>query len=321
MIRFLLPREGRFYRANLHSHSTDSDGVFSPEELVEEYRRAGYSVLAITDHMVMRDRSALCREDFLVLNGFEYHHAPMTSRGRIIHLGMIAADPTITEMPMLESFPPAPEGVPSPEFDAKINEMIRRGNEAGFLTVYNHMRWSHDTDADALAYEGLFGMEIFNFFSEILGIEEYNLSTFLTKLRSGQRLFGIMADDNHNVDALPTLGLASVDPLACSFGGFVEIKASALTYPAIIAALREGSFYGSMGPTFEALYLEDGVLHVKCSPVRNIAVMSANRCGHDPGYGGIHTDAAIRLHGDEEFIVVVLTDEAGRRAVSQPYWL
>ena len=34
MIRYLLPRDGQFYRANLHCHSTDSDGHFTPEELV-----------------------------------------------------------------------------------------------------------------------------------------------------------------------------------------------------------------------------------------------------------------------------------------------
>ena len=38
--------------ANLHSHSTHSDGVYTPEELVRIAKDEGYSALAITDHDV-----------------------------------------------------------------------------------------------------------------------------------------------------------------------------------------------------------------------------------------------------------------------------
>ena len=40
---------GNWYKANLHTHTTVSDGALSPAERVEQYREAGYSVLAITD--------------------------------------------------------------------------------------------------------------------------------------------------------------------------------------------------------------------------------------------------------------------------------
>ena len=33
MKRWLLPEEGSFYKANLHCHSTYSDGQLTPEEL------------------------------------------------------------------------------------------------------------------------------------------------------------------------------------------------------------------------------------------------------------------------------------------------
>ena len=38
------------YKANLHSHSTLSDGCLTPEEMAAAYREQGYSILAITDH-------------------------------------------------------------------------------------------------------------------------------------------------------------------------------------------------------------------------------------------------------------------------------
>lgn len=37
-------------RGNLHAHTTFSDGVRSPADLVEHYERLGYDFLAITDH-------------------------------------------------------------------------------------------------------------------------------------------------------------------------------------------------------------------------------------------------------------------------------
>ena len=38
------------FKANLHSHSTLSDGKLSPAELKKIYKEHGYSVLAVTDH-------------------------------------------------------------------------------------------------------------------------------------------------------------------------------------------------------------------------------------------------------------------------------
>src|SRR5262245_60680962 len=38
--------------AELHAHTTWSDGVLTPSELVDLYGRAGFDVLAITDHVV-----------------------------------------------------------------------------------------------------------------------------------------------------------------------------------------------------------------------------------------------------------------------------
>ena len=36
--------------ANLHNHTTHSDGVFSPEELVNVAKSEGYGAVAATDH-------------------------------------------------------------------------------------------------------------------------------------------------------------------------------------------------------------------------------------------------------------------------------
>ena len=37
-------------KINLHTHTTRSDGAKTPEEVAEIYKKAGYDVIAITDH-------------------------------------------------------------------------------------------------------------------------------------------------------------------------------------------------------------------------------------------------------------------------------
>jgi hypothetical protein len=39
-----------FHKANLHTHTTESDGKFTPDAVIDLYREHGYTVLALTDH-------------------------------------------------------------------------------------------------------------------------------------------------------------------------------------------------------------------------------------------------------------------------------
>jgi len=71
MKKYLLPQEGTFYKANLHCHSTISDGKLTPEEIKKAYMEKGYSIIAYTDHDVMIDHSDLQEENFLPLCGYE----------------------------------------------------------------------------------------------------------------------------------------------------------------------------------------------------------------------------------------------------------
>ena len=53
MKKYLLPQGGNYYKANLHCHSTVSDGHLSPLELKNLYKSMGYSIIAYTDHRIM----------------------------------------------------------------------------------------------------------------------------------------------------------------------------------------------------------------------------------------------------------------------------
>ena len=64
MKKYLIPKEGRFYKANLHSHTIMSDGSATPEQVKEVYKQMGYHIVAFTDHEVLLDQSHLSDEDF-----------------------------------------------------------------------------------------------------------------------------------------------------------------------------------------------------------------------------------------------------------------
>ena len=61
----LIPEAGKFYKANLHCHTTISDGKQTPEEVKAFFKSHGYSAVCYTDHEVLVGHEDLCDEDFV----------------------------------------------------------------------------------------------------------------------------------------------------------------------------------------------------------------------------------------------------------------
>ena len=51
MRQYLIPEEGRFYKANMHTHTTCSDGQLTPEEIATQ---TGYASAAAFDRAMKR---------------------------------------------------------------------------------------------------------------------------------------------------------------------------------------------------------------------------------------------------------------------------
>ena len=64
-----MPEKGFLYKANLHCHSTVSDGSFTPEKLKEMYMKNGCHTIAYTDHQVCIPHTQLTNENFVALTG------------------------------------------------------------------------------------------------------------------------------------------------------------------------------------------------------------------------------------------------------------
>ncbi|MEO1613467.1 MAG: PHP domain-containing protein, partial [Pseudomonadota bacterium] len=82
---------GRFWRGNLHTHSTRSDGVLAPEEVCRRYRAEGYDFIALTDHFVglydypIVDTKPFRDDGFTTILGAELHSGAMEN-GELWHV-------------------------------------------------------------------------------------------------------------------------------------------------------------------------------------------------------------------------------------------
>ncbi len=314
--RVLLPRQGQFYKANLHCHTIHSDGHWTPEQVKEEYQKRGYSIVAFTDHRHYGWHPQLMDDTFIPLAGFEAdmndwfkkegdfkhvkcYHLLLWDKDPAQHQGYTAQQPA-RRYGDLHS----------------LNEYLETMQQQGFLTCYNHPYWSLQTYNDYAHLAHLNAMEIYNHGCEHDGLYGYAPQAYDEMLRSGLHLGCIATDDNHNT--YPT-----DHPLCDSFGGWVMLKLDTLSYPAVIEALEKGNYYASTGPELYELYIEDDALHVRCSDVKKIYVMTDSRnCYYRHAMPGETVNEAVfPLKGDEGYIRVDCEDEYRRHAYSNAYFL
>lgn len=313
--RILLPGSG-YYKANLHCHTVISDGELTPEEIKRVYREQGYSIVAFTDHREYRWHRELDDESFLALAATEVdltQDDPEKAwpKRKTYHLNLFDAEPEKSREEKEKN--PLPEP-PYGDTEA-LNEYIARMNDLGFLVCYNHPYWSLQTLEDYGGLRGLFAMEIYNHGCEHDGLYGFHPQAYDEMLRSGQRLFALATDDNHNREPFGS-------PLCDSFGGFVQIAAERLEYQSVITALKEGRFYWSMGPELRGVSIENDVLKVKTSPVEKIFVIQEGRdcCKKLAAPGETITCAEFPLTGSEGWFRVEIRDKTGKYAGTNAYF-
>ncbi|MCQ2426830.1 MAG: PHP domain-containing protein [Clostridia bacterium] len=87
--------------ANMHNHSTHSDGVYTPRELVEIAKKEGFGAMAVTDHDTVTGNAPLaeaCAEAGLdCLFGAEFT-SPSDFSKNFYHICGYSFDPTYPEM-------------------------------------------------------------------------------------------------------------------------------------------------------------------------------------------------------------------------------
>ena len=312
MKRYLLPKEGQFYKANLHCHTTVSDGKKTPQEIKELYMEKGYSIVAFTDHSRIVPHPELNSPDFLPITAVEIGVADPKIQGSArscYHLNFYAKKQETDFIPFRTS-------IKMNYCTDTINAYIADANKRGFLAQYNHPRWNCHDFRDFGALKGLWGFEIFNFSAECSKRNGWGDEEFHQMCRAGIYLCPTASDDNHN--RLP-LGHYRND----CFGGWTMIKAPALEYGAVLSAMEKGDLYATNGPQIQELYAEDGKIHIKTSPANLIILRTAYNhhtavhAAEDTITEAVLDPSATKI--DPAFIRIEVWDQTGR-ALTRAYF-
>lgn len=290
-------KRGRWLRVNIHTHTSNSDGQYTPEQAVARYRDdLHYHAICITDHRKATTLDGLSNpdEDFSILPGIELDGIdPETGLYHLLGLGI-----TIDQ-----------------DFDPKITTLqtaVDWVNAQGGLAIFAHPYWSGQRHEALIQVEGAIGIEVYNHVCLRHNGKAQSPSHWDALLASGQQIWGFASDDTH---FKPKLGLGG--------GGWIMVNAEDNNPNAIFNAIRAGDFYATTGPDFIDIAYEGTELNVHTSPVACIAFTGQQYLGqafHPPE--GVKTLNEATYHIDRErFVRITLTDIDGEMAWSQPIFL
>ena len=298
----LTSNKGKFYRGNLHTHTTRSDGIMPIEDCVAYYKSLGYDFLAITDHR--RYYAGGDIGGMLLLDGLEndisydigYHKCH-----HFVGIGSGTADPYIHE----ETHTSPSQIKEGTQAQGLIDEMRRKCE----LIIHAHPLWSNTEWEDYGSLAGCDMVEVYNTGCDVLDSNGIATSAWQIMLSKGMKIYACATDDGHR---------------DCDVGGgWVEVCSPSLTQTNIIAAIKRGQFYATTGPQLREMTFEDGVLSVECSPVKRINFITStnqlrNKAIYANDHAGMLTKGSYRIDFGTAFVRVELTDFAGKVAWSQP---
>ena len=189
----LLPASYGSYKANLHCHTTLSDGRLTPEEVKAHYLANGYSVVAFTDTTCLwitatSPMSAFSRSRASRWIPTASSTAESTTFNQTCHLCAILRDPA-RPVPIYRA-----EQYTGEAIRAKVDEFHR----GGYIVNYNHPTWSAEGPDEFLTYGDFDGMEIYNHSAELENNNGNSQNECILALRMLKRpIRMIAADDNH----------------------------------------------------------------------------------------------------------------------------
>lgn len=318
-------KTGKWYKGNLHCHTTNSDGMLTPAQIVNYYRKNGYSFLALSDHDIYTDyRSVLDTEDFITLPAVEasavlYKESGSYDRLAVHHIHGILGTKEIQKNAAVRLFEHM-ERLPVAKYYGTWNgaqaaqELEQTLRTHGCITVYNHPVWSRVKEEDFIHLDGITALEIFNYGTELESGTGFDSVHWNVMLRIGRKIFATAADDNHNEEKLPD-----------SFGGYIVVKADHLDHESIVQAIINGSYYSSSGPEIYDWGIENNIAYVECSACERINFIAGNLINAGTTVlrkpGTILTRAEFPLRGNESYIRAECVDEHGKIAWSNPLFL
>jgi hypothetical protein len=302
------PADGlRWYKGNTHTHTLNSDGDSTPDDVVRWYREQGYHFLFLTDHNYLTDVRALqalhgADDQFVVIKGEE-----VTSRlgDKPLHVNGLDVSRLVE----------AATGDTVVEVLQRNVDAIRAADGVPHINHPNFLWAITAEELGALRHNTLF--EVYNGHPMVnnlggggtAGMEEM----WDHILSEGKVLYGVASDDAHHFKR-PWDRSASQPGM-----GWVVVRAAALEARALLEAMERGEFYSSTGVTLTDVQVQDGQLTV------TIRKDTWSRYRIDfIGKGGtvlqtaLDSPATYRIRGDEGYVRARIVESNGRMAWTQP---
>lgn len=299
----------RWYKGNTHTHTLNSDGDSTPDEVVRWYRENGYNFLVLTDHNFVTSvdgLNALHGADgkFIVIKGEEVSDV---FGKKPIHVNGLNVERKV-----------------EPQGGKSVLDTIQRNVDAvraaSGVPHINHPNYEWAITADDLKQVQNFKLfEIYNGHhlvnnlggGSVPGLEE----VWDTILSSGKLLYGIAVDDAHTFKQ--PWNKNSAQPGR----GWVVVRTFALTTTAVLEALERGEFYASTGVELLDYQASDKEITVTIKPEG-----SSKYRVHFIGKGGqllkevVTSPALYQFRGDEMYVRVKILESNGKMAWTQPVW-
>ncbi len=300
-------RDAQWFKGNTHTHTLNSDGDSTPDDVVRWYREHDYDFLVLTDHNFLTATDALnalhgADQKFLIVRGEE-----VTDR--------------FGEKPLHVNGLDLARLVP-PQGGQSVVDVLQRNvdairNENGIPHI-NHPNFGWGVTADELRQvrnTRLF--EIYNGHPHVNnvggggvpGLEE----AWDVILSSGAIIYGIAVDDAHVFKQPGNPNVAGPGR------GWVVVRAAKLDARVLVQALERGDFYASTGVVLDELRVEATGMTVKVKPDP-----SAKYRIQFIGKGGrilrevADATAAYTIRGDEGYVRARVLESNGRMAWIQP---
>lgn len=291
---------GHFWKGNIHTHSTLSDGHLPPEEVCRLYRDLGYDFISLTDHYLpaynfaIADTRSYHSEGFTTITGAELHTG-RTSLNQLWHILAVG-------LPL--DFAPPHEDETGPQIAA-------RALEAGAYVAAAHPAWYKLLDTDILSLGPVDAIEIFNGTSVDHNDAPESWYVMETLLERGHRYFACATDDAHIRPQRADVGL-----------GWVHVKSEDLSPESIVKALKAGHNYSSTGPQiFDIQVAPRDRVYVRCSPASRIFVTGTGHLSATAyGEGVTEAELDISHFKASPYCRITVRDDKGGRAWSNPIW-
>lgn len=303
-------RKLNWYKGNTHTHTVNSDGDSTPDEVVRWYREHKYNFLVLSDHNYLTEIAGLnavfgAAEKFLVIKGEEVTDE---FQKKPVHINGL----NVRELVKPQH---------GDSLAGTIQNNVNAIRKADGVPHINHpnFHWAFGTN-ELKAVKNYRLLEIYNGHPTVNNLGGGGLPGLEAMwddiLSAGMVVYGIAVDDAHN---FKTPG----DKTKSTPGhGWVMVRAEKLGAAEILQALEQGEFYASTGVTLREYSADKKHINIQIAE-ETTSKYIVQFIGQ---WGKVLKEATTNpaiytFKGDEMYVRAKIIESNGKAAWTQPVFL